>query len=206
MRRALAIGCGLLLLASTGSAVAQTRVHTETKTKQTGPGPNVITKSETVTGVVKEYRAGKKIEIAGPNDKVYSFDLDEGARIDGAVIVGQMARVDWVKRDGRERVTVIAPYALGIRSSRETAPKRPKPGTGDTKATAEVVVGTVKAYRAGRSIIVNGPYGKDYSFDLGQGVGVPRDVAVGRKVRIEYTKSGAGKRITGIAIAPGGGR
>jgi hypothetical protein len=206
MRRALAFGCALLLLAGSGAVLAQTRVHTESKTKQTGPGPNIVTKTESVTGVVKEYRAGKKIEISGPNEKRYSFDLDEGVRIDGLVTVGQMARVDWVKRDGRERVTVIAPYAVGIRSSAGEVPKRPKSGTAETKTTAEVVVGTVKTYTAGRNITVNGPYGKDYSFELDQRVRVPRDVAVGRKVRIEYTKSGAGKRITGIALAPAGAR
>lgn len=218
MRRAPAFCCVVILVfGGSGAVPAQERVHTESKTKQAGPGPNVVTKTETVTGVVRAYQAGKKIEIAGPNDKRYSFDLDGGARIDGPVTVGQMARVDWVKRDGRERVTVIAPYGVGIRSSageprkpgstmRAESTKRIRQPGPDVKTTSGVVVGTVKAYRAGRTLTVNGPYGQDYAFDLAGGIAIPGGVTVGRKVRIEYRKSADGNQITAIALVPAGAR
>ena len=94
------------------SALAQDvpeKAHTETTTKQTGPGPTVKTKGETVTGIVKEYEPGKKIKISGPGDKSYSFDLDGAARVDGTIVVGQMAKVTYFKaNDGTERVTVLS--------------------------------------------------------------------------------------------------
>ena len=71
----------------------QTKTHTETTVKQTGPGPDTKTKMESVVGTVKEYEAGKKIKISGPNDKTYSFDLDENARVSGTIVVGQKAKV-----------------------------------------------------------------------------------------------------------------
>src|SRR6185369_16020322 len=111
------------VIAASPEMLAQTTVHTESKTKQTGPGPDTKVKSESVVGTVKEYEAGKKIKIAGPNDKVYSFDLDEAVRVDGTVAVGQMARVEWTKENGREHVTVVAPFALGLRSSTVKSPK-----------------------------------------------------------------------------------
>lgn len=210
MRRALAFG-SVLLLVSGGSAAAaaaaQTRVHTESKTKQTGPGPNVVTRTETVTGIVKEYRAGRKIELAGPNDKRYSFDLDGAARIDGPIVVGQMARVDWVKKDGRERVTVVAPYAFGVRKT-DGSTKRPNSGTRRLRAdpASGAVVGTVKLYTAGRTLTVNGPAGQDYTFDLRPGVAIPGNLDVGRKVRVEYRKSEQGREATAITLVAGGAR
>lgn len=208
MRRALAFGSVLLLVSGgAAAAAAQTRVHTESKTKQTGPGPNIVTRTETVTGVVKEYQAGKKIEIAGPNDKRYSFDLDGAARVDGPVVVGQMARVDWVKKDGRQRVTVVAPYAFGVRKT-DGSTKRPNSGTErhPEDPASGTVIGTVKLYTAGRSLTVNGPAGRDYTFALGPGVAVPAGLDVGRTVRIEYRKAPRGKEATAIAFVPAGSR
>ena len=76
-----AAACFLIV---SGTAPAQTNVHTESKTKQTGPGPNTKVKTETVVGTVKEYEAGRKIKVSGPNDKVYSFDLDGAVRVENA--------------------------------------------------------------------------------------------------------------------------
>ena len=60
------IGAAVALFCIAGwNAAAQVpdKSHTETTTKQTGPGPTVKTKGETVTGIVKEYEPGKKIKI-----------------------------------------------------------------------------------------------------------------------------------------------
>jgi hypothetical protein len=161
IERMVGIGAVLCLLVASPSAPAQTRIHTESKTKQTGPGPDTKIKSESVVGTVKEYVAGRKIKISGPNDKVYSFDLHAAVRVNGIVAIGQMAKVAWTKEGGRERVTVIAPYAVGIRSS--TAKRMPagrdmhrksettthKPGP-NVKTKTEVVVGTVREYEVGK--------------------------------------------------------
>jgi hypothetical protein len=76
-----------------GVAMGQEKTHSETTTKQTGPGPDMKVKSETVTGTVKSYNAGKSIKVEGPGGKNYSFDLDEVARVDGKMAVGSMVMV-----------------------------------------------------------------------------------------------------------------
>src|SRR2546428_4806596 len=127
MKRVIGIAAVFCFLVGAQAALAQTTAHTETKMKQTGPGPNVKVKTETVVGTVKEYEAGKKIKITGPNNKDYSFDLDEAVRVDGAVAVGQMAKVEWVKgNDGKERVNLIALYTtppgVGTSGTAKTMP------------------------------------------------------------------------------------
>lgn len=211
IERMFGIGAVLCLLVASPSASAQTGVHTESKTKETGPGPDTKVKSETVVGTVKEYMAGKKIKISGPNDKVYSFDLDEAVRVDGTVAIGQMAKVVWTKEGGRERVTVIAPYAVGIGSS--TVKRMPagrdmhsksettthKPGR-DVKTKTEVVVGTVTEYEVGKKIRVIGPNDKDFSFALDQNAKIDGVVAVGHRVRVEYTMGNRGKRVMVLTL------
>jgi hypothetical protein len=227
IKRMIGIAATACFVVASPAVLAQTKVHTESKTKQTGPGPNTKIKSEKVVGTVKEYEAGKKIKISGPNDKVYSFDLDKAVRVDGAVTVGQMAQVVWTKENGRERVTVIAPFGLGIspripREPREirsstvrTMPAADrdvhmksevithKPGP-DVKTKTEVVVGTVTEFEPGKKIKVTGPNDKDFSFDLDQSVTMNGPVAVGQRVRVEYTKGDMGNHVTVLSLVKGG--
>jgi hypothetical protein len=210
--RIVGIAAAASLVLGSPAAFAQTTVHTESTTKQTGPGPNTKIKSESVVGTVKEYEAGKKIKVSGPNDKVYSFDLDGAVRVENAVAVGQMARVEWTKEDGKERVTVIAPFALGIRSStvktkpvagrdvhRKSEVTTHQPGP-DVRTKTEVVIGTVKEFEPGKKIKVTGPKDEDYTFDLDQTVTVIGPVAVGQRVKVEYTKSNLGNRVTVLSL------
>ena len=67
-------------------------------------------KTETVIGTVKEYEAGKKIVVTGPQDKEYRFDLDENASVVRPVAVGDRVKVTYQKGDTGEKVTVIAHY------------------------------------------------------------------------------------------------
>ncbi|MEP6471660.1 MAG: hypothetical protein ABJC28_06555, partial [Acidobacteriota bacterium] len=129
--------------------------------------------------------------------------------------VGQMAQVEWVKENGRERVTVIAPFGLGIRSSTVKA----KPAAGhdlhlksektihqpgpDVKVKTEVVVGTVKEFEPGKKIKVIGPNEKDFSFDLDRGVTMNGTVAVGQRVKVEYTKGDMGNHVTVLSLVKG---
>ena len=199
------------LLVGTGAvARAQEPAHTETTVKKTGAGPNTKTKSESVTGTVKEYDAGKKIKITGPGDKTYSFDLDENARIEGAIAVGSSAKVTYTKSsDGVEHVTVLsqgsAPAgttgatssSAGSRMLVETETKHTGAGP-NTKTKTETVVGTVKDYSPGKSIKVTGPGDKDYSFDLDDESGVKGDVAVGGRVKVTYTRTDSGDKVTTV--------
>jgi hypothetical protein len=216
IKRMIGIAATACFVVASPAVLAQTKVHTENKTKQTGPGPNTKIKSEKVVGTVKEYEAGKKIKISGPNDKVYSFDLDKAVRVDGAVTVGQMAQVVWTKENGRERVTVIGPFGLGIRSStvrtlpaagRDVHMKSEvithKPGP-DVKTKTEVVVGTVTEFEPGKKIKVTGPNDKDFSFDLDQSVTMNGPVAVGQRVKVEYTKGDMGNHVTVLSLVKGG--
>lgn len=198
--------------AQTNSTAPQEKVHSETKTKQTGPGPNVKTKTETVVGTVKEYKAGEKIKISGPGDKTYTFDLDEKdevARVEGNIAVGQMARVVYHKADdGSEIVTVISEASAGAQAAAaapkvhsESTVKHTGPGP-DSKMKTEVVVGTVKAFDPGKKLTVTGPKDKDYTFDLDEkdnAVVMKEGVAVGQRVKVTYTKSDNGDKITAIA-------
>ena len=218
-KRVIGIAAAACFLVGSAAAFAQTTtVHTESKTKQTGPGPDTKVKTESVVGTVKEYEAGKKIKVAGPNDKVYSFDLDEAVRVNGTVAVGQMAKVEWTKENGREKVTVIAPFGLGLRSSTVKAPKT-MPAAGhdmhmksevtthqpgpDVKTKSEVVVGTVKEFEPGKKIKVVGPNDQDFSFDLDKGVTMNGTVAVGQRVKVEYTKSNLGNHVTVLSLVKG---
>jgi hypothetical protein len=217
MKRMIGIAAAAGLLFGS-AAFAQTTVHTESKTKQTGPGPDTKVKSESVVGTVKEYEAGKKIKVSGPNDKVYSFDLDAAVQVEGAVTVGQMAKVEWTKVNGLEKVTVIAPFAVGLRSSTVKAPgtmpaaghdmhmksevTTHQPGP-NVKTKTEVVVGTVKEYEAGKKIKVTGPNEKDYSFDLDGAVTVKGAVAPGQRVKVEYTKGDLGNHVTVVSLVKG---
>ena len=199
-----AVALGLLLGAG-GVALAQEKQHTETTTKQTGPGPDTKTKSEWVIGTVKDYDPGKKIKVEGPGGKDYSFDLDEGARVQGTIVVGQKARVGYSKAaDGTERVTVLSAAgadaqaaASAPRAHVESEVKQSQPGP-DLKTKSEVVVGTVKEYEPGKKIKVTGPGDKDFAFDLDEGAGVTGNVMVGQRVRVTYTKMPNGDKVTTI--------
>jgi hypothetical protein len=205
------VALGLLLAAS--AMPAQEPAHTETTTKHTGAGPNTKTKTEWVTGTVKEYDAGKKIKIEGPGGKDYSFDLDTDAHVRGNIAVGQMAKVGYTKAaDGSEHVTVISEgkgsgshgaSATGERVHSEQVVKNTGPGP-DTKTKKEVVVGTVKEYNPGKSIKVTGPGDKNYTFDLDEGAGIQGDVSIGERVRVTYTKTDGDNKATTIQPDHGG--
>jgi hypothetical protein len=201
----------------TGVAVGQEKTHSETTTKQTGPGPNMKTKSETVTGTVKSYDAGKSLKVEGPGGKNYSFDLDENAKVEGNIAEGQMVKVRYYKSaDGKEHVTVLSeskgPHGAhnmmssnaagetGDRVHSESTTKHTGPGP-DTKSKTEVVIGNVKKYEAGKKITVEGPKNHDYTFDLDQNASINPNVAVGQRVKVTYTKGDNGQKVTMIEPA-----
>jgi hypothetical protein len=202
-----------LLVGAGAVARAQEPAHTETEVKHTGAGPNTKSKTESVTGTVKEYEAGKRIKMTGPGDKTYTFDLDENARVEGSIAVGQAAKVTFTKSsDGVERVTVISEgsgahgatgamgssaAAAGERMKVETETKHTGVGP-NTKTKTETVVGTVKKFEAGKSIEVTGPGDKNYSFDLDDSAGVKGNVAVGDRVKVTYTKTDSGDKVTTV--------
>jgi hypothetical protein len=80
----------------------------------------------------------------------------------------------------------------------ESTHKETGPGP-NTKEKSKMVVGTVKKYEAGKKIVVTGPKNKDYSFDLDENAGVTGDIAVGEKVKVTYSKSDSGQKVTTVA-------
>ncbi len=205
MKRITGMAIALCVAVGGGAfALGQEKQHTETTVKKTGPGPDVKTKTETVVGTVKEYEPGKKIKVEGPGGKDYSFDLDENAKLEGSVVVGQMAKIKYYKdNDGRERVTVLSEAPKGAQASAsaprvhsESTVKHSGPGP-NTKATSEVVVGTVKEYEPGKKIKVTGPGDKDYTFDLDENVSMKAaNLAVGQRVKVTYLKGEHGFKAT----------
>jgi ABC-type glycerol-3-phosphate transport system substrate-binding protein len=196
------------LLVATGATVsAQQPAHTETTVKTTGAGPNTKSKTESVTGTVKDYEAGKKIKIEGPGGKDYSFDLDENAHVKGSIVVGQKAKVSYSKSaDGVEKVTVLSETgassgaAMGSDAPRmhtESTVKHTGEGP-NTKTKKEIVVGTVKSFEPGKKIKVTGPGDKDFSFDLDEASGVQGNVSIGERVKVTYTKTDNGDKVTTV--------
>ena len=210
MKRIIGAAAGLCLLAGS-LAFAQTpeKQAVETTTKQTGPGPTLNTETQSVSGIVQEYEAGKKIKLSGPGDKSYSYDLTENARIEGTIVVGQMATVKYSKgADGKETVSVVSEATANAATAAD-APKMHSESTtknsvpeASTKAKSEVVVGIVKEYEAGKSIKVTGPNTKDYSFDLTDTVVVKTDFTVGERVKVTVTTSESGAKATTIVAYP----
>ena len=199
---AIAVSC---LVGAVAAAQVPEKAHTETTIKQTGPGPDVKTRLETVTGTVKEYEAGKKIKLSGPADKTFSFDLDDKAQVQGAIVIGQMATVSYTKMtDGTERVSVLS-QATHDAQMAASAPKVHSESTVeqsvagmDTKTKSEVLIGIVKGYEAGKSIKIAGPKDKDYSFNLDEHVAVKGAFVVGDRVRVTYTKTDDGQKVTTV--------
>ena len=195
------------------STQPQEKSHTESTIKQTGPGPDSKMKMETVVGSVKEYEAGKKIKISGPGDKTYSFDLndkDMAAKVEGTIVVGQMAKVVYKADDGREIVSVTSEASPSSQAAAaapkvhsETTSKVTGPGP-DSKVKSETVIGTVKTYEPGKKLTVTGPKDKDYSFDLDENVAFKGDVSVGQRVQVTFTKTDGGEKITSVAPAKPG--
>ena len=204
---------------ATGFVAAQTKVESVTKEKSsTG---TVKSKAKTVTGTVKEYEAGKKIKITGPGDKTSSFELDENARVEGSIAVGQMAKVEYTKdASGMEHVTVLSGDMAGAEPSATKAraaeartarsggsmhmtstTKHKGPGP-NTKVKTETVIGSVKEYESGKKIVVTGPKNKDYTFDLDDNVGMKGPVNVGERVKVTYSKSDGGDKVTTIVSYP----
>lgn len=202
MRKISTLALSLAFLAGSAVAMAQTTTHKETKTTATGQPDQ---KTETVVGIVKEYEAGKKIKLTGPNDKTYSFDLDTNASVDGTILLGQKARVQYWKDDtGRERVTVISQAtseAIGAATAPkmhvESTTKHSGPGT-DEKIQSETVVGVIKEYEAGKKIVVAGPKDKDFTFDLDENVALKGSFAVGSRVKVVYSKASGRDKVTTI--------
>ena len=206
----------VLAMGVAAAALGQT-THTESTTKHTGPGPNTKVKTESVTGIVKTYEAGKKITVTGPKDKDYSFDLDDAVKIEAPVAVGQTATVNYTKEtNGNKVVTISAGKASAMGSMdhsahaakpaasaavpaggtmhSETTTKHTGPGP-NTKVKTETVIGTVKTYEAGKKLTVTGPKNKDYSFDLDENVAMTGSaVNAGDRVKVTYTKGDNGQK------------
>ncbi|MEO8430448.1 MAG: hypothetical protein ABI592_02985 [Acidobacteriota bacterium] len=204
----------VLAMGVAAAALGQT-THTESTTKHTGAGPNTKSKMETVTGMVKSYDAGKKIVVTGPNDKDYSFDLDDAVTTDPGVAVGQKATVKYTKDTAGNKAVSISGVKGGAMGSMdhsahaasaaaptmhsESTTKHTGPGP-NTKVKTETVIGTVKTYEAGKKITVTGPKSKDYSFDLDETVTMSGSaVNAGDRVKVTYTKGDNGEKAVSIA-------
>ena len=218
MKHVLGVVAAVFIVAGAQAAAQEKKVHIESKTKQSGPGPDSKVKKEITVGTVKEYEAGRKIKVIGPNDKTYSFDLEENARVEGAIVVGQPVTVKWTKYDnGREHVTVVR-GAGSTRGAAEMA-MQPNPDPGhnvhtkskttvhqpgpDVTTKTEVVVGTVKEYEPGKKIKVTGPVGDDRTFDLDPAVIVRGKVGAGIRVQVEYVETDDGlEHVKVVSVAP----
>jgi hypothetical protein len=188
MKRIIGTAAGLCLLAAS-QVFAQTpeKKAVETTTKQTGPGPNLKTEAQSVSGTVREYE-----------------------RVEGVIVVGQMATVNYTKgTDGKETVVAVseatanAVTAAGAPKMHSESTTKMSGATASTETKTEVVIGVVKEYEAGKSIKVTGPDSKDYSFDLTDMAPLKKAVTVGERVKVTFTKSDNGDKATTIVAHSG---
>ena len=210
MKRITGTAIGLCLLAASQTiAQAPEKKPVEATTLQALPGTTLETETTSVSGTVKEYEAGKSIKLSGPGDKSYSFDLRGDAKIEGTIVVGQMATVKYTEgTDGKETVVAISEAAAAAvtaadapKMHSESVMKSSGPAASSTTKT-ETVVGTIKEYEAGKSITVTGPKDKDYSFDLTDMAVLKKAVSVGERVKVTFTKTDAGDKATTIVAYP----
>ena len=197
--------CATVVLTLAGAASALQAQETRTRTESVTRSGDTKVKTETVIGPVKSYEEGKTIEIEGPGDKTYSFDLDENARVEGTIAVGQRAKVVYRTENGVRRVTVLSEAsgeavaaATGSKSHTESTTTMTS-AEGKSKVKTEVVVGTVKEYEAGKKIVVTGPKKKNYSFDLDEGATLSGTVAVGDRVKVTYSRESGHKKVHVVA-------
>ena len=193
----------ILAFLATGVALAQEKSYSESKTRETNSEGTSKYRTRTVTGTVKDYETGKKITISGPKNKSYAFNLDENARVEGNIAVGQSAKVEYTEKGGRKYVTVLseARAAEGMNSSGKMHMASMTRQKG-SRVKTETVVGSVKEYEAGKSITVTGPENKDYSFDLDKNVAMKGSVSVGERVKVSYTKTSGGQKVTSVSAYP----
>ncbi len=192
----------ILAFLATGAALAQEKTYSESKTRdKTSEGTSKY-RTRTVTGTVKQYEAGKKITISGPHDKSYAFDLDENARVEGNIAVGQYAKVEYTEKGGRKSVTVLSEGKAGANATSGTMHVASTTRQKGTRVKSETVVGSVKEYEAGKSITVTGPENKDYSFDLDKNVAMKGSISVGERVKVSYTKTSGGQKVTAVSAYP----
>ena len=95
-----------------------------------------------------------------------------------------------------------APADSKAKSHTETTTKASSPD-GSSKIKTETVVGTVKAYEAGKKLTVTGPKKKSYSFDLDQETSMTGGVAIGDRVKVTYTKVDGHKKVTVVSAYTG---
>jgi hypothetical protein len=114
-------------------------------------------------------------------------------------------------------IAILAFFAAGVATSQtksttkekdaqgtmhmESTAKHTGPGP-NTKTKTETVIGTVKTYEAGKKITVTGPKDKDYSFDLDENVATKGTFNVGDRVKVVYSKTDGGEKVTTISNAP----
>ncbi len=99
----------VLAFLATGIALGQAS-SVESTTKQKTSEGTIKTKTLTVTGIVKDYEAGKKITVTGPKDKDYTFDIDENVAMKGSIQVGERVKVSYTKSDGGDKLTTVVAY------------------------------------------------------------------------------------------------
>ena len=70
---------------------------------------------------------------------------------------------------------------------------------GDEAATAKALKRVVSDL-TGKKIKVTGPNDKDFSFDLDKDVSMKGNVAVGQRVKVQYTKGDMGNHVTVVSL------
>ena len=106
------LACGTALAQDAAKSTDNPNEAVEQKsvTKHKGPGKNTKMKSHTVTGTVKEYEAGKDIEITTAKNNDEKFDLsdkDTTATVSPDVAVGKKVKaVQTTDDNGHKTLTV----------------------------------------------------------------------------------------------------
>ena len=117
--------------------------------------------------------------------------------INGITILAFLAAAVALGQTKTESSTKEKPGTMYVES--KTEHKGPGP---NTKVKTETVIGTVKEYEAGKKITVTGPKDKDYTFSLDENVVMKGTVGVGERVKVSYTRSDGGEKVTTVVARP----
>jgi len=80
------------------------RAAAQAQTATAQPG-----ETQTLSGTVKSYKAGKKIVVTDADGKNHSLKLDETARVETAPNLGDSVTVTWMTdSEGKQRVSSVA--------------------------------------------------------------------------------------------------
>ncbi|MEO6324730.1 MAG: hypothetical protein ABIT01_12785 [Thermoanaerobaculia bacterium] len=180
--------------AATGFAQATTSTQKTTEINADG-STKTTTKITTVEGKVVRYEPGKTIVVVESDNREVSFALAPDAAIPADIEVGRYVSLSTENSDaGPMTVTRVTTRSVTPEGNikTETQTKGTKPNGDQVSSSTTSVTGTVQEIHTGRSVTLVLPDKKTVEYTIDSSSSVPADLAVGKTVTVQTTRSTAG--------------